>query len=83
MDIDKIMPKKKTKHVIKEIGNKWTHGGKSVASSYGEGSDKDLSVTVRWDGFGNSVVRFIVKNHGEEISYEKYDAAVGAYNLLP
>lgn len=40
-----------------------------------------LSISTRYDGDGNSIVRFILKNIGEETQFEKYNSAIVAYNM--
>ena len=40
---------------------------------------KELSVMTRFDGNGNSVVRFVVKIGDQTTEYEKFDAAVYNY----
>jgi hypothetical protein len=72
-----------TKHTIPELANGWHVVHHSIASSSGKGSDKDLIVSTRFDGYGNAVVRFTVKDHCKETEYEKFDAAAAAYNRLP
>lgn len=71
-------------HTISTLGDDFHPVFHEMASSHGfRGSDKSLQVKTRFDGYGNAVVRFVVTNHGESVEYEKYDSAVGAYNLLP
>lgn len=78
-----MRPTPTTKHEVPILKDTWNTEVKNIAFSHGRGSDKDLSIQVRFDGNGNSVVRFVVKDHEQSISYEKYDAAVEAYNRLP
>ena len=40
-----------------------------------------LSMSVRFDGNGNSVVRYILNNEGKKTTYEKHDSAAEAYNI--
>lgn len=70
-------------HQIELLGNKWETTDKKVAISTGKGSNKSLTVNVRFDGFGNAIVRFTVTDHGTETEYEKFDEAATAYNRLP
>jgi hypothetical protein len=70
-------------HKIEKLGNKWHTVSYSLASSTGKGTDKDLKVTTRFDGYGNAIVRFVVIDNGKETTYEKFDAAADAYNRLP
>jgi len=70
-------------HQIEPIGDVWREVTLTDSSSFGaSGSDKRMIIKTRFDGFGNCNVRFVVIDHGKEISYEKYDSAVDAYNRL-
>ncbi len=40
-----------------------------------------LYILVRFDGNGNSVVRYVVNNKGARVTYEKHDAAATAYQF--
>jgi predicted methyltransferase MtxX (methanogen marker protein 4) len=44
---------------------------------------RSLWVVTRYDGFGNSVVRFELENTdtGEVTKFEKYDSAISAFRL--
>lgn len=61
------------------LGDKWETQKSLMASDTG----KKIYSSVRFDGNGNSVVRFIVQHNGKDTPYEKYDAAATAYNMLP
>ena len=65
------------------LGDKWDTAEDNIGLHYGGGYDKEISVNVRYDGNGNSVVRFIVKNGDKETTFEKFDAAATYYNGLP
>jgi len=40
-----------------------------------------LTLSIRFDGNGNSVTRFIVNISGKKTTYEKHDSAADAYNI--
>ncbi len=61
---------------------KWDEVRKEVAFHYGGGYSRQLIVCTRFDGYGNSITRYIVTNYKVETEYEKYNSAVGAYNLI-
>lgn len=71
------------KHELPELGDKWDVAEQTIASSSGGGSHKRLTVGIRFDGNGNSIVRFTVTDHDRAIEYEKFDAAVYNYNRAP
>jgi hypothetical protein len=64
------------------LSDKWHTVAHEIAFVMGE-NDKSLSVSTRFDGHGNAIVRFVIKTAKGETSYEKFDSAVGAYNMLP
>lgn len=68
------------KHELPALADQWNWEDAVIAMSSGKGSQKRLTVRTRFDGNGNSVVRFFVKDHDNETSYEKFDAAVYNYN---
>ena len=73
-----------TKHAVNELGDTWHTAKTEIAFSIGKGTGKELNVFTRFDGNCNAVVRFVVTDrNGKEIQYEKFDAAVAAYNRLP
>lgn len=41
-----------------------------------------MYIDTHFDGYGNAIVRFVIQHEGTESSYEKYDAAAGAYNMI-
>jgi hypothetical protein len=63
------------------LGDKWHEVRSNIAFHVGKGVHLDLDVVTRFDGNGNSVVRFVVTNKGKETLYEKYDAAATAYEI--
>ena len=71
------------KHQINKLGDEWEKVTQIVAAANDLKSKKTLSVTVRFDGYGNAVVRFVVSGSVTELEYEKFDAAADAYNRLP
>jgi hypothetical protein len=71
------------KHQIPELKDGWDTAQQVLASSAGGGSHKRLTVNIRFDGYGNSIVRFTVTDHDRATEYEKFDAAVYNYNRLP
>ena len=66
------------------VGDEWVSEDVTMAfnHSFEKKVDKKLVMRVAFDGRGNSIVRFVVSNHGKSITYEKYDSAVGAYNTI-
>ena len=40
-----------------------------------------LSISVRFDGNGNAVVRYVLDSEGKKTTYEKHDSAAEAYNI--
>ena len=66
------------------IGKDWMWEEVTIAFSHSfeKSIDKRLGLSVGFDGYGNSIVRFVVSNRGESTRYEKYDSAVEAYNML-
>ena len=40
-----------------------------------------LTLSIRFDGNGNTVTRFIVNIAGKKTTYEKHDSAAEAYNI--
>ena len=40
-----------------------------------------LSMSVRFDGNGNAVVRYVLDSEGKKTTYEKHDSAAEAYNI--
>lgn len=65
-----------------KLGSDWHMVKHEIAFNYGLKQDISLSCSTRFDGNGNAVVRFIVAKDGKETSYEKFDSAVDAYELL-
>jgi hypothetical protein len=70
----------KDRHEVSGLGDEWHTARYMLASSIGGGTDKELIVSTRFDGNGNAVVRFLVRDHDKEVLYEKFDAAVYNYN---
>jgi hypothetical protein len=69
------------KHTVNKLGKtfgKFTTG--SIASSSGKGSRKDLFIRVICDGYAIMGVEFVVEDHGEQVAFTTFDAAVDAYN---
>lgn len=67
---------------LSELKERWHEVSHSHAFVVGKGENLHLYIRTRFDGFGNAITRFVVKDHDQEISYEKYDAAVYNYNRL-
>jgi len=65
-----------------KLGDSWEETGKEVGFHFGGGYNKVISVRTKYDGNGNAVVRFVVKNNGKETTFEKFDSAVTYYNSL-
>jgi hypothetical protein len=68
------------KHQVPSLSDQWEQVEQVIALSNSKGSNKRMVVRVRFDGRGNSVVRFIVLDHGHEETYEKFDSACFNYN---
>jgi hypothetical protein len=68
---------------VHKLKDDWLTQKMNLAFDVGNGKRKDLDITVRFDGNGNAVVRFLVSDHGKKTEYEKFDAAADAYNRLP
>ena len=45
------------------------------------GNGSMLSMSVRFDGNGNAVVRYVLDSEGKKTTYEKHDSASEAYNM--
>jgi hypothetical protein len=72
-----------SKHTVQQIGNEWHETEEKLAFSNGKGSNKALIVRVRFNGNGIALVKYVVEDHGNEVDFVTYDAAVTQYNLLP
>jgi hypothetical protein len=69
-------------HQIPSLKKEWHTASHEIAVVLGK-NGKQLSVQTRFDGHGNSIVRFVIETKFGKTEYEKFDAAVEAYNMLP
>lgn len=68
------------KYEIDKTQDEWLTVEHTFALSIDSGSNKRLIVRAKFDGNGNSIVRFVVLDHGHEETYEKFDAAIYNFN---
>jgi hypothetical protein len=66
---------------LKPIGDQWQEQRILLASDGENRKYKRLFLSVRFDGNGNNVTRFVLQQHATmDINFEKCDAAIRRYN---